>query len=339
MAEKQKTILCVDDHYDSYYAAREEGTLEDRLRAIYDGAPYKLVFVKTYKEYRAALDGDSRKQEISLVVLDFELGFSDGINEGTINAPDISDEILERRPDIKIINLTAKVADNAPLVINGKEKDEVAKKKQMGQRQNSVAYFQKGELLESTERLRNISDSVIEDYYNERWSFLWEPIQKCLTLNKLGGKPITLPINKEHAQVLTWCFREPHCAGWFWGSTANDAVYELNAKVVEATNGKIWALLTTEGMPKSCIKTLALKNKISIKYRLEPPKDNDSESGYAMLREFEGQLKELAEKVEAFRNTQAEVEGLRDEVNFMLDHLKEKRLGLDGKSKKRIKRK
>jgi len=284
MKNEKKIILCIDDRFDKPYVDSDEGTLEARLRAIYKGTEdkYDLEFVKTFDGYNKILSGKAGKQ-IALVLLDHELNFKQGRIQGPWIAKDLYS--AKMRKDIRIIGLT---------VVGRKEST-------FGHQSNVVEFISKNELQAKSDYLRNISVSIIDDYFNQKWEVLWDITKGELNLRK-GADSYSCPIGgKDIADVLTWCLKAPgQWIGPLWHKNlAGKVTDEINRAVRGKTTGRVWGIITTEESPLKCVKVLVNPNP-KISYSQPPyPLDKYTLAYTDKLRGLEELMRGIAARLEA----------------------------------------
>lgn len=323
----KKIILCVDDTPDDYYAAPEEGLLRARLENVYKKYKdrYELKFASTWDEY----NGFVANEQTALVLLDYELKFGPGKD---INGPDIADDLYLRRPDIRIVCLTTKLDKNKWIMIKGKKKEESGKRREMGHKSKKVEYIAKQELTKKADYLGNISQAIIEDYFNLTWGVLWEPEQGVVTLSRGKTEQHLVQIGQSFSQVLTWCLRVPSkWAGPFWSETiVGKATDGINSAIREYTNGTVWGILTTEDSPTRCIKALVNPKNVKIIYCPAPVKCKKGGAPCDCIDKFTGfeiQVKEMIDKVEELKKQFKiygekilnEVDDMREQITAGLD--------------------
>lgn len=313
----KKIVMCVEDRPNDWFADPAEGILKEKLGSIYEGK-YDVEFADSWDAYNRLLNGKNAKH-IALVLLDYELNFGE---RKDMHAPDIVDDLLVRRPDLRIICLTNKIAK--PIVIKGKKKTEEGKRKEMGQQDKEVEFIYKSKLSAQARYLRNISEAIIEDYENNRLDVLWEPIQGSLTLSR-GKDNCSVHVGKSFEEVLTWSLRVSNkFAGPFWSKGIVGKTKEaVNRIIRKQSNGHFWGIFTTEDAPTRCLKALVNPCNVVIKYRAAPVKCKKAGAPCDCIDAFarlEGKVAEMYEKFkECCADKQAATSGLKAEDAYIAE--------------------
>ena len=265
-------ILCIDDEPDAPKIANK--TLRQILHDFYDTSPYDVIFETNGDKGVEIARSDKGTR---LVLLDVE--FRKQKNQGDT----IAKELLKVRPELKVIVLTRFT--------------ETGKKISFGHKRNVVHYVIKEEISSQDiqRKLKNLSQSVIEDYENRGWQLQYDG-HETITMSK--GKEsygINIPITAKGAIID--CIQSPNKPVSLSESfNLNKAHNMINKNVLEGTDWKTWGILTREGCAKGQLKLVVGSVVTSPAY--QTPKDP-----YVRLSQLEMFMKRINERLGKIEQT------------------------------------
>lgn len=285
----RQKILCIDDNPDEIIESSQL-TLDATLKSIFADSKYNIIF---------AINGDAglkavrEDNDIKLVLLDVMF-----VGRGqTMQGPEIANKLNIVTPEAKVIVLT--------------NVDKTGKKISFGKKPNVVGYVIKKKIADDSNSvlLRNLSEAVMVDPLNERWTLRLDTDKRKITLLKENYSCHFTMRSERRWLLLEACANNPNefvnsydiegfldIPGPSFPEYVYREVYAINNKVLDKAQWRTWGMLHTDHNEKSSAKLVIGKVEI----------DQESIVGYkrpldkrfVTTREFE----EFKKDFETFKN-------------------------------------
>jgi len=296
-------ILCIDDTPDEIIDIFSQKSLRKILEGTFKGCPYGIVFATSGEE---GIDIIRKNPDVRLVLLDIE--FSGQPKQGA----QIADDLYRIRQKLGIVVLT--------------RFDERGKKTKFGWKPNILAYLVKKELSDIVwqERLRRLSEAIIEDPENKKWMLELDTDIGKLSL-KRGREVFSMTFrSQKKIALLAACAQKPNeCVSsvdmegfiidrnYPYDYYVNRPCYEINKQVRERTNWATWGILDPHCGGSSAVKLVIGEAKVDL-----PPSAADK--GYFRWAYVtHSELNNYVSKIE-FKRFQKEVKDRLSKIEELL---------------------